>query len=707
MRLKNKLSVLVPSQLPEHIVAERPIFTTFLKAYYEFLEQDQYPQEFLQNNLLYDDIDSTIDSFIEYFMKEYANNIPRSALVDKKLLVKHINSLYETKGSPRSYELLFRLLYDKEIDYFFPSKRILRASDGKWIRNVSVLLRILYGNPNDIVNKIVKISNETKEFQLQISRKKFAENLYGLNEEIYEYFIDDSKNIPIDVGDKITLGNFEAIVLQTSTQVEILRAGKGFEVGTILNLKSGGGYRSKVKVIKVDEQGGVLALQILSFGIGYDTDFYNYFSPGIREPIKSSYDLEGDELYLGDSTSGFVDEGMIYIEGYAEIGYFAQAYEGTVIRYFRTDTSFQPDEITSSGSSDDVILYVKQGSKARYPGYYENNDGFISDDIYIQDYHYYQPFSYVIRVDQQLKTYKQAILDNLHPAGTKLFGELLLTNEIDSIATIVEAPETYELEFHDNIISIEDYITNDIGKNEFEEIVIHEESIKIIDVLLSDENMIIDDSYKHFSTSFNSNIQFINDELGGFDSQLTIDEFDIVEVTDYYEKQIVKEKYDVTIAEDSISSNIEIQFADILDTTYFLDDFTEDNDDYVTRIESIIDDISFDHEKIFLDPTDSVIAEDFISSNIEIGINDYINNFDGIEIDSEIHINDLMIVQDEIGTQRELEIFDSFNVIDENQKDIVFDVLDILEHTYFLDEYLLNNIDYVENSTVIIDKENH
>jgi hypothetical protein len=37
-----------------------------------------------------------------------------------------------SKGIDESFKLLFRLLFNEEVDISFPKNNILRASDGKW-----------------------------------------------------------------------------------------------------------------------------------------------------------------------------------------------------------------------------------------------------------------------------------------------------------------------------------------------------------------------------------------------------------------------------------------------------------------------------------------------------------------------------------------------------------------------------------------------
>ena len=47
---KNKISVLIPEQLPDFIKSEHPAFVSFLKTYYEFLESAELKFKTLGNN---------------------------------------------------------------------------------------------------------------------------------------------------------------------------------------------------------------------------------------------------------------------------------------------------------------------------------------------------------------------------------------------------------------------------------------------------------------------------------------------------------------------------------------------------------------------------------------------------------------------------------------------------------------------------------
>lgn len=67
-----------------------------------------------------------------------------------------------------------------------------------------------------------------------------------------------------------------------------------------------------------------------------------------------------------------------------------------------------------------------------YDGYYVGTDGQLSSQKKLQDSEYYQDFSYVILADQDISTYKDLVLNTVHPAGTVLFGEVIVRSEIEA-----------------------------------------------------------------------------------------------------------------------------------------------------------------------------------------------------------------------------------------------------------------------------------
>jgi len=135
-----RTSVLINRQLPEFVRNEYPLFQSFLEAYYEFLEQKQGTQKNDLTNAAkalrnVSDVDESINDFENNFFNSFATLFPKDVAIDKALLIKKALPLYLAKGSEKSFQFLFRLLFGQEVDVIYPKDNILRASDGKWVSN--------------------------------------------------------------------------------------------------------------------------------------------------------------------------------------------------------------------------------------------------------------------------------------------------------------------------------------------------------------------------------------------------------------------------------------------------------------------------------------------------------------------------------------------------------------------------------------------
>jgi hypothetical protein len=148
----NKTSLKVPFQLPEFVRSdENQTFVAFIQAYYEWMEQQNIGSGKegviygTQNLLNYQNIDfvepgQQFNKFIDYYINDFLPNFPKDALADKSKLVKIARKLYESKGTPASYQFLFRALFNSDAQIFLTRDVVLRASDGKWYVSKSLRL---------------------------------------------------------------------------------------------------------------------------------------------------------------------------------------------------------------------------------------------------------------------------------------------------------------------------------------------------------------------------------------------------------------------------------------------------------------------------------------------------------------------------------------------------------------------------------------
>jgi hypothetical protein len=150
-------SILVKDQLPEHIRdnSNYENFHTFLKAYYEWMEQTGKVSDRTKNLLSYKDVDETTEEFLDYFTNDFLPFFPKETLLSKEETIKVARQLYQTKGTPASYEFLFRVLFNSEFEVFNTKEAVFKASSGLWY--VSKSLKLASSNRNFLNTKNLRV----------------------------------------------------------------------------------------------------------------------------------------------------------------------------------------------------------------------------------------------------------------------------------------------------------------------------------------------------------------------------------------------------------------------------------------------------------------------------------------------------------------------------------------------------------------------
>jgi hypothetical protein len=269
---KNKLEFLIQEQLPEFVQNEYAGFVTFLEGYYRFLDQSGEVNNFLLNARDYSDIDTTLEVFIDQFRKQYAVDIPKNVLVNQRRLVKLISDFYESKGAENSIELLFKILYDETVEFFYPSTHILKASDGVWIEDV--VIRILGADGVDPFTLSGKICNLVyyENTGVQIYPKTIKTTVTNVKKlaytspAIYELNVSLPKNSPLKVpgaGAVATLNITDGSV----TSVTVDTGGSGYYAAPSITLENTEGLGAVLRANIVD--GSVDTITVVQGGSGY------------------------------------------------------------------------------------------------------------------------------------------------------------------------------------------------------------------------------------------------------------------------------------------------------------------------------------------------------------------------------------------------------------------------------------------------------
>ena len=261
--VKAKVSSVVSRQVPEFVREDHTQFVAFLEAYYEFLQQ--YEKRDLENTR---DIDNTVDSFVKYFRTELLAQIPQNVLSDKRYLAKQILEVYRAKGTIKSYEFLFRILFNETPDLYFPKVDMLRVSDGKWDQRAVLRTTEVSGDAFNLVGQTIRQGSTRASVESVVKFQVGAEEITELTlnqDSIVGVFNTTDAVTGLDniTGTSITL-NVKSVV----TEFNVLDDGSYYSVGSPISLISGTGTDARAEVTNIG-YGSIDSIIIDQPGSGY------------------------------------------------------------------------------------------------------------------------------------------------------------------------------------------------------------------------------------------------------------------------------------------------------------------------------------------------------------------------------------------------------------------------------------------------------
>jgi hypothetical protein len=465
-----RISVRVEGQLPQFVKEDHPTFVAFLEAYYEYLEQVGKPYEILGNLQNYFNIDKTVDDFLQYFKTQFGKDVPQAifANANKPHVIKRLRDFYRSKGSEKSFQFLFRLLYQEEIEFYYPSIDMLRVSDGRYTKDK--ILRCVDTSGSAAIFNFTgqEITGGTSsatgivELVLNESIGSFVVSTIYLS-KVVGTFIDN---------ETITDGTNTFTLDSMVTGYTITNVGNGYSIDDNIAVTGGGAAAAGAQfLVESLTTGSISTATIVSGGTGYVV--------GDKLTINNTDKLEID----GRTCSVLVktvNSGVITAVEFEHNGYGYKAIPTVSGGGTGTGAS-----ITLSGSgiggiktlkivnggfhyqSIPTLNFASKGDGTATGvatiGSYENeantrwvgDDGQISAANYIQDSRYYQAFSYEIKAGNTIDKWRDYVKRLVHPSGFALFGRTLITGLLKTGINLSIPPRhkwPYTIIWHDGDI---------------------------------------------------------------------------------------------------------------------------------------------------------------------------------------------------------------------------------------------------------------
>jgi hypothetical protein len=212
------------------------------------------------------DLDKTADFFLLHFKEKYLKGLQlTNSLSTKKNLIKASLDLLRSKGSSRSIDLLFKLVFGVSAEVSYPGEEVIKVSNGKWKLPVYLELTKSTRTPDFIGRQITGTeSNATAFVESLITR-----NINGRTIDIvYLSNVNGNFLLTETITEDGLLLNAPSVIGSLTT-VDITLGGEFFVVGEVVDLLSSNGVGGKAIVTSVETQTGIARFSLLDGGWGY------------------------------------------------------------------------------------------------------------------------------------------------------------------------------------------------------------------------------------------------------------------------------------------------------------------------------------------------------------------------------------------------------------------------------------------------------
>jgi len=513
-----KSSIGIKYTLPEFIQNDYDRFVTFIEKYYEFMDSDGNPANLLLNKT-YNDIDELENAELNKRAEELAYHFPQILQTDRKALLKKIKNIYESKGSERSIKAYFKLLYNEEVEVYYPSQNILRASDGVWIEETSVRATPGFNNYEvlELSGMLADIKyHETvgsvpllRTIPVTIPR---VEKLSYTSPQAYEVVLELPPGITEIPGPGAQATATATVVGGEITGITVVSGGYDYNAAPEVQIFDPIGTGAEARAVV--SEGKVTSIVVTSGGSNYtgtnttinlSTDNLRTFivergassdPENIRAYLDRSLALVSSGTYSGDNAGFSVGDVFTVNESgddgaaYAVDGYFAEDYtfsggsNNAVIRVAAVDSKSVPTSWSiinpgegfinsetvisiesKTGVSLDITFYTKY--LYSYDGKYKDDRGKLSDVNRLQDNYKYQSYSYIIKSTVSQNQWVKKFREIMHPAGMEVFGDLIISSNINFapfISITTQGLNLLEFKTEDIVISNSDELSINYSK---------------------------------------------------------------------------------------------------------------------------------------------------------------------------------------------------------------------------------------------------
>ena len=266
-----------------------------------------------------------IKKFLDEVVKQFLPTLPSSFFekVDPSLLIKNVRDFYVSKGTAKSVQFLFRMLYGESINITFPREQLLTPSASQWKIDTLLRVRVISGDPTKLSGQVLQQFADSSDESVQYASALVQQiiSLQIADENIFEIYIDadsqvgdfvvpyktilseniDSTNRIISVDSTIGwperngfffINDTERVSYKEKTLSQFIDCERYYEQPTLerVSLQAGTQVTANINIQATDIDGNPVVMSILGIAEASRTEITS----------SKSYYLPGDKLQVAN-----------------------------------------------------------------------------------------------------------------------------------------------------------------------------------------------------------------------------------------------------------------------------------------------------------------------------------------------------------------------------------------------------------------------
>lgn len=385
----------VSQNLPEFVASDNPTFKLFIEAYYEYLEKRNdsdssnvkelfrsidNPAAVVNNSSAYKDIDTTLDGFLKYFKNEVLPIAVETSAVKDRFLVKKIRDVYLAKGSPKSFELLFRMLYNEDIDIYETRDNIIEASEGKYLSFPLATFKIVnYSEKLKDLNFVLSSLSHSDDSDFAndsevatvlsgqiLGKTGDSDNAFVISCQLnFSYDIDDTQTYRITDPDDSRI-YIEVIPFLSLIDLVAKNNAPGYIEGDVIEIKSRSLNKTFNVIVDSVNNGSVTGLHFRDRG-----EFFKVGDSFVFTPATPGDGAGGSALVTGVDKNGRITQvdGYEVRTGATNNGFLADDFENVIVPVIGGGSYKVLPDVTINNSStiNQGLPYTKTATVAQGP----------------------------------------------------------------------------------------------------------------------------------------------------------------------------------------------------------------------------------------------------------------------------------------------------------------------------------------------------